>query len=83
VGWDNNLAIRIRLGQVALWNLLNRRVIDLRDPTLQMIKNSFERMSGVQAGIQDEFADMVSRPLPSTAEVRRLQEEMYVRKVKS
>jgi hypothetical protein len=77
VGWDNNLAIRVRLGSVALWNLLNRRVIDLRDPTLQMIKNSFERMSGVQAGIQDEFADMVSRELPASTQARRKLEEMY------
>ena len=77
MGWDNNLAIRVRLGSVALWNLLNRRVIDLRDPTLQMIKNSFERMSGVQAGIQDEFADMVSRELPASTQARRKLEEMY------
>jgi hypothetical protein len=77
VGWDNNLAIRVRLGSVTLWNLLNRRVIDLRDPTLQMIKNSFERMSGVQAGIQDEFADMVSRELPASTQARRKLEEMY------
>ena len=77
MGWENNLTIRFRLGAIATWNLLNRRVIDLRDPTLQLLKNSFERMSGVQAGISDEFSDMVSRELPTSTQERRKLEEMY------
>jgi hypothetical protein len=77
MSWDNNQSIRFRLGTIALYNILTRPVVDARDAALGLLKNSFERMAGVHAGIPNEFEEMTTRPLPTTLQERRKRGEMY------
>lgn len=77
MSWENNQSIRFRLGTIALYNLLTRKVLDAKSPTLGLLKASFERMVGVHAGIANEFEEMTTRPLPTTLAAIRAREEMY------
>ena len=57
LGVEFQCPIHFRLGQIAMWNLLTRRkVIDLTDPTLGMLKEAAPAL----------FEDLVSSPRPTT-----------------
>lgn len=56
MSWTNNSPIRFKLGSVALWNRLTKRVVDLRDPTLGFL----------QKHAPEQFKDLVEAPRPAT-----------------
>ena len=62
MSWTSNAGIRFKLGHVALWNRLTKRVIDASDPTLALLAQYNP----------EEFGDMTTRELPtSLAESRK------------
>ena len=78
MSWTSNAPIHIKFGTVAIWNALTgRKSVNLMSPTLGILKASFDRMTGVNAGIVNEFEEMTSRSLPQTFQDRRAREEMY------
>ena len=78
MSWTSNAPIHVKLGTVALWNALTgRQAVELKSPTLGILKASFERMTGVNAGIVNEFEEMTSRSLPQTFQERAAREALY------
>jgi hypothetical protein len=76
MSWTNNQAIRFRVGTIALWNLLTKRIINLRDPSMGVLQTHFERCEGIHQ-VVNEFTDMTTRELPATLQERRAKQEMY------
>lgn len=60
MSWNTNAPIRFKLGTVAIWNLLTRRVVKGSDKTLSLLK---ERAPAL-------FEDLVKSPTPATMEGR-------------
>lgn len=61
MSWNSNAPIRFKLGTIAIYNLLTRRVIDGSDPTLGLLK---ERAPAL-------FQDLIESPNPTTMEGRQ------------
>lgn len=78
MSWTSNAPIHVKLGTVALWNALTgRQAVELKSPTLGILKASFDRMVGVNAGIVNEFEEMTSRALPASLQACRDREDLY------
>ena len=78
MSWTSNAPLHFKLGSVAMYNaLLGRRTVDLKSPTLGILKASFDRMVGVNAGIVNEFEEMTSRALPASLQACRDREDLY------
>lgn len=75
MSWDNNQSIHFKVGTVALWNLLNKRVLDLRNPTLGVLKAHYERRGALDQ--TNEFDDMTGRELPTSMQEAQARREMY------
>lgn len=56
MSWTSNTPIRFRLGTLAMWNLLTKRVVNLKDPTLSYLKEAAPAL----------FEDLVSSPRPTS-----------------
>lgn len=74
MSWENNQSIQFKLGAIALWNLLTERVVDLRNPTLGVLKEHYERRGALNQ--VNEFEDMTSRELPTSMQESRARQEM-------
>jgi hypothetical protein len=55
MSWTSNAPLPFRLGTVAIWNKLTKRVVDLRDPTLGFLKEVAPAL----------FEDLVTSPRPT------------------
>jgi hypothetical protein len=76
MSWDNNQSIRFKIGAVALWNLLTKSVIDMRNPTLGVLKTHYDRRGALDQ--INEFEDMTTRELPTSMQEAQTRKEMYV-----
>jgi hypothetical protein len=54
MSWEVNSPIKFRLGTIAIWNRLTKRVVDLRDPTLGFLSEAAPIL----------FKDLVEAPRP-------------------
>ena len=78
MSWTSNAPLHFKLGSAAMWHALTaRRAVDLMSPTLGILKASYDRMTGTQHGIVNEFEEMTWHSLPQTFQDRRAREEMY------
>ena len=72
----------IKLGRLALWNLLTKNVIDLRSPTLDILKTHYERRGALNE--TNDFEDMTAPnfELPATMQESQRLREIYGQKNK-
>lgn len=54
MSWHNNSPIKFKLGTIAIWNRLTKRVVDLRDPTLGFLQEAAPAV----------FKDLIEAPRP-------------------
>lgn len=60
MSWNSNAPIRFKLGTVAIWNLLNRRVVK-NDVSLGVLRGAAPAF----------FEDLISAPTPATLEGKK------------